>query len=148
MRWQWEKISGYMWQLRGIRKRKVRHPLSSHKHKHTHRPTQSLSFTYLLHIHTHTNHTHTHSIRQRVPFWVKNRMWCWHGGLGWSCIFFPPFHSCTECNGDGLQQCETCEGRKQLLMFINLKITWWVSHYQVCALVLGTFTILYQIPKL
>ncbi|XP_030634129.1 protein SSUH2 homolog [Chanos chanos] len=31
---------------------------------------------------------------------------------------------CSECHGQGTKECETCKGKKQLLVYINLKVEW------------------------
>uniref|UniRef100_A0A4W5QN78 Ssu-2 homolog, related sequence 1 n=1 Tax=Hucho hucho TaxID=62062 RepID=A0A4W5QN78_9TELE len=32
--------------------------------------------------------------------------------------------NCSYCNGQGSRECETCKGKRQLLVFINLKVIW------------------------
>lgn len=36
----------------------------------------------------------------------------------------PSFYSCNQCHGQGSKVCTTCQGKQQLLVYINLTVTW------------------------
>lgn len=41
----------------------------------------------------------------------------------------PSFYSCHHCHGQGSKQCTTCRGKQQLLVYINLTVTWCQAYF-------------------